>query len=180
VVIDERGPHPVEPRAAGQAGHRHPDIGRVIQQDRGDVGMLADLLPQRRHRPIHRARGEGDGDLAVVPNPGRDGIASGPLGQQHDLDGDVTALADQLLDQPRQLGNESVVGLDLRRGALALMEEGVRLINDHHDQRPGRGGAELPGVGHAQDLGDAGLAVQHQPVDLPEHIPHLGEVVFCG
>ena len=39
----------------------------------------------------------------------------------------------QLLDQPRQLRDKGVVGLDLRGGALALMEEGVRLINhDHH------------------------------------------------
>jgi hypothetical protein len=53
------------------------------------------------------------------------------------LDGDVAALSDQLLNQPRQLGYQSVVGLDLWRGAFALVEEGVRLINHHHDQRPG-------------------------------------------
>jgi hypothetical protein len=76
--------------------------------------MLADLLPQRRDGPIDRPGGEGDGDLAVVPDAGRDGIARRPLGQEHDLDGDVAALADQLLDQPRQLGHQGVVGLDLR------------------------------------------------------------------
>ena len=153
VVIDLRRPHPVEPGPAGQAGDRHPDIGRVIQQDRGGVGVLADLLPQRGHRAVHGAGGEADGDLAVVPDPGRDGIPGGPLGQQHDLDGDVAALADQLLDQPRQLGHQGVVGLDLGGGALALVEEGVRLIDHDHDQRPGRRRAEVPGVGDARGPG---------------------------
>ena len=36
--------------------------------------MLADLLPQRGHGPIHGAGGEADGDLAVVPDPRRDRI----------------------------------------------------------------------------------------------------------
>jgi hypothetical protein len=75
--------------------------------------MLANLLAQRGHGAVHGPGGEGDGDLAVVPDPGRDGIPGGPLSQQHDLDGDVAALADQLLDQPRQLSHDRVVGLDL-------------------------------------------------------------------
>jgi hypothetical protein len=104
----------VEARPARQAGDRHPDIGRVIQQHRGGVGMLADLLPQRRHRPIHGAGGEADGDLAVVPDPGRNRVARGPLGEEHNLDGDVAAFPDQLLDQPGQLGHDRVVSLDLR------------------------------------------------------------------
>jgi hypothetical protein len=58
------------------------------------------------------------------------------------------------------------------------MEERVRLIHDHDHQRPGWRGAEVPGVGHAQDLGDAGLAVDHQPVDLPEHVAHVVQVVL--
>jgi hypothetical protein len=76
-------------------------------------------------------------------------------------DGDVAALSDQLLDQPGQFVDEGVVGLDLGGGALALVEEAVGLI-DHHDQRPGRRRAEVPGVGHAQDLGDGPLAVDHE------------------
>ena len=136
VVVDLRRPDPVEPGPAGQAGHGHPDIGRVIQQDRGGVGVLADLLPQRGHRTVQGAGGEADGDLAVVADAGRDGVPGRPLGEEHDLDGDVAALADQLLDQPGQLGHEGVVGLDLGAGALALVEEGVRLVDHHHDQRP--------------------------------------------
>jgi UTRA domain len=59
--------------------------------------VLAGLLPQGGHRAIQGAGGEADGDLAIVPDAGRDGIPGGPLGQQHDLDGDVAALSDQLL-----------------------------------------------------------------------------------
>jgi hypothetical protein len=140
--------------------------------------MLADLLPQRGNRPIHGASGEADGDLAVVPDPGWDGIPGRALGQEHDLDGDVAALADQLLDQPRQLSHDRVVSLDLRRGALALVEEGVGLIDDHQDQRPGRGGAEVPGVGDPEDLSDGALAVDRQPVCLPQHVPYLLQVVL--
>jgi hypothetical protein len=113
MVVHLRRPHPMEPGPTGQAGHGHPDVGRVIQQDRGGVGVLADLLPQRGHGPVQGAGGEADGDLAVVPDAGRDRVAGGPLGQQHHLDGDVAALADQLLDQPGQLGDQGVVGLDL-------------------------------------------------------------------
>jgi hypothetical protein len=51
--------------------------------------------------------------LAVVPDASRDGIAGGPLSQQHDLDGDVAAFAHELLDQPGQLGDDRVVGFDL-------------------------------------------------------------------
>jgi hypothetical protein len=36
----------------------------------------------------------------------------------------------------------------------------------------------VPGVGDAQDLGDGGLAVDHQPVGLAEHVAHGGEIVF--
>ena len=36
----------------------------------------------------------------------------------------------------------------------------------------------MPGVGDPEDLGDGGLTVQHQPVDLPEHVAYLVEVVF--
>jgi hypothetical protein len=70
------------------------------------------------------------------------------------------------------------VGLDLGAGAFALVEEGVGLINDDHDQRPGRAGAEVPGVGHAEDAGDAGLAVDHEAVDPPEHVADLAQVVL--
>jgi hypothetical protein len=142
--------------------------------------VLADLLAQRGHRPVHGPGGEGDRDLAVVPDPGWDGVTGRPLGEEHDLDGDVAALADQLLDQPRQLGHDRVMGLDLWRGALALMEERVRLINDHNHQRPGRGGSQMPGVGDAQDLGDGALAVDHQPMDLAEHVADLVQVVLGG
>jgi hypothetical protein len=71
-------------------------------------------------------------EMAVVPDPGRDGIAGRSLGEEHDLDGDVAALSDQLLDQRGQLGYDRVVGLDLWRGALALVEEGVGLIDHDH------------------------------------------------
>ena len=140
--------------------------------------MLANLLPKGRHGPVQGAGGEGDGDLAVVADAGRDGVPGGSLGQQHDLDGDVAALSDQLLDQPRQLGDQGVVGLDLGAGALALMEERVRLINDHHDQRPRGGRSDVPGVGDPEDLGDAALPVEHQPVDLPQHVAALVQVVL--
>jgi hypothetical protein len=153
-VTDLRGPDPVESRPAGQAGHGHPDIGRVVEQHRGGVGMLADLLPQGRHRPVQGAGGERDGDLAVVADAGRDGIPGSPLGEEHDLDGDVAALSDQLLDEPRQLGDDGVVGLDLGAGALALVEEGVGLVDHRHDQWPGWGRSQVPGVGDAEDLGD--------------------------
>jgi hypothetical protein len=36
----------------------------------------------------------------------------------------------------------------------------------------------VPGVGHAEDLGDAGLAVHHQPVHPPQHVPDLDQVVL--
>jgi hypothetical protein len=113
VVVDLRDPHAVEARPARQAGHSHADTGGVVEQDRGGVGMLADLLPQRRHHSVQGAGGERDRHLAVVADPGRDGIPGGPLGEEHDLDGDVAALSDQLLDQPGQLGDEGVVGFDL-------------------------------------------------------------------
>ena len=51
VVIHLGGPHPLEPGAAGQAGHGHPDIARVVEQDRGGVGMLADLLAKAATAP---------------------------------------------------------------------------------------------------------------------------------
>jgi hypothetical protein len=38
----------------------------------------------------------------------------------------------------------------------------------------------MPGVSHPEDLGDAGLAVDHQSMHAPEHVPDLGEVVFRG
>jgi hypothetical protein len=31
----------------------------------------------------------------------------------------------------------------------------------------------MPGVGDAQDLGDAGLAINYQPMDLAEHVADL-------
>jgi hypothetical protein len=46
------------------------------------------------------------------------------------LDGDIATFPDQLLNQPAQLGDQGVVGLDLGAGALALMEERVGLVND--------------------------------------------------
>jgi len=73
-------------------------------------------------------------------------------------------LADLL--PPGDLGHQGVVSLDLGAGALALMEEGVRLVNDHHrhHQRPRRRRPHMPGVGHPEDVGDGGLAEDHQPV----------------
>jgi hypothetical protein len=173
VVIDLGRADPLEPGPPRQAGDRHADVGGVVEQDRGGVGVLADLLAQGGHGPVQGAGGEADGDLAVVPDPGRDGIPGGSLSQEHDLDGDVAALSHQLLDQPRQLGHDRVVGLDLRAGALALMEEGVRLVDHDQDQRPARGRSHMPNVSHAQDRGDTGLAVEHQPMDLPQHGPHV-------
>src|SRR5215218_8745724 len=38
----------------------------------------------------------------------------------------------------------------------------------------------MPGVGHAQDLGDRALPVDHQPVDLPEDVADLAQVIFGG
>ncbi|HKO84252.1 MAG TPA: hypothetical protein VJ140_06760 [Actinomycetota bacterium] len=76
--------------------------------------MLADLLAQGGHGAVDGAGGEADGDLAVIPDPGRDRVTRRPLGEQHDLDGDVASLSDQLLGQPGQLGDQGVVGLDLR------------------------------------------------------------------
>jgi hypothetical protein len=67
--------------------------------------VLADLLTQRGHRAVQGAGGEADRDLAVVPDPGRDRVPGGPLGQEHDLDGDVAALAHELLDHPGDLGD---------------------------------------------------------------------------
>jgi hypothetical protein len=170
----------MEAGTTGQAGDGHADVGGVVEQDRRGVGVLADLLAQRRHRAVHGAGGEADGDLAVVADPGRDGISGGALGEEHDLDGDVAALPHEFLDQPGQLRDEGVVGLDLGAGALALVEEGVGLIDHHHDQRPGWGWAEMPGVGHPEDLGDGTLTVDHQPVDLAEHVADGGEVVLGG
>jgi hypothetical protein len=74
--------------------------------------------------------------------------------------------------------HQGVVGLDLRGGALALVEEGVGLVDHHHDQRPARGRSEVPGVGDAEHAVDGALAVQHQPVDLPQHLAHLAKVVL--
>jgi hypothetical protein len=59
----------MEPRTAGQAGHGHAHMGRVVEQDRGGVGVLADLLAQGGPSTVHSAGGEADGDLAVVPIP---------------------------------------------------------------------------------------------------------------
>src|SRR5262245_25377344 len=70
------------------------------------------------------------------------------------------------------------MGLDLWRGALALMEEGMGLIHDPDYQRPTWGGTEVPRVGHTQDPSDGPLAVDHQPVDSPEHVAHLVQVVL--
>ena len=36
----------------------------------------------------------------------------------------------------------------------------------------------MPGVGDAQDLGDGPLAIEHQPVDSPQHLAHLVQVVL--
>src|SRR5215218_8195668 len=87
---------------------------------------------------------------------------------------------DQLLDQPGQLGDQGVVGLDLGAGAFALVEEGVGLVDHDHDQRPGRGGAKVPGVGDPEDLRDSALAVDHQPMDSPQSLPYLVQVVLRG
>jgi hypothetical protein len=76
------------------------------------------------------------------------------------------------------LGHEGVVGLDLRGGAVALMEEGMGLIDHHDHQRPAWARAKVPGVGVAEDLGDAGLAVDHQPMDLPQYVTHVVQVVL--
>ena len=39
-------------------------------------------------------------------------------------------------------------------------------------------GAEVPGVVTLQDLGDAGLAVEHQPMDPPQDLADVVEVVL--
>jgi len=75
--------------------------------------VLADLLPQGGYRAVDGAGGEADGDLAVVPDAGRDRVPGGALGEQHDLDGDVAALAHKLLNEAGDLGHQGVVGLDL-------------------------------------------------------------------
>ena len=36
----------------------------------------------------------------------------------------------------------------------------------------------MPGVGDPEDLGDGALAVQHQPVCLPQRVPYLLQVVL--
>jgi hypothetical protein len=36
----------------------------------------------------------------------------------------------------------------------------------------------MPGVSHPEDLGDAGLAVDHEPMHLPQHVADLVQVVF--
>jgi hypothetical protein len=95
----------MEAGTTGQAGDGHADVGGVVEQDRRGVGVLADLLAQRRHRAVHGAGSEADGDLAVVADPGRDGISGGALGEEHDLDGDVAALPHEFLDQPGQLSD---------------------------------------------------------------------------
>jgi hypothetical protein len=92
----------------------------------------------------------------------------------------LRALAHELLDEAGDLGDQGVVGLDFGAGALALVEEGVGLVDDNHDQRPRRGRAEVPRVGHPQDLGDGPLAIQHQPMCPPEHVTDGGEVVLGG
>ncbi len=38
----------------------------------------------------------------------------------------------------------------------------------------------MPGVGDPEDAGDAGLAVDHEAVDLPQHVADLAEVVVGG
>jgi hypothetical protein len=58
------------------------------------------------------------------------------------------------------------------------MEEGVGLVNDDHDQRPGRRRADMPGVRHAQDPGDGTLSVDHQPMHLTQHVADVVQVVL--
>ena len=41
-------------------------------------------------------------------------------------------------------------------------------------------GPKVPGVGDPEDLGDAALAVDHQPMHLPEHVADLVQVVLGG
>jgi hypothetical protein len=41
-------------------------------------------------------------------------------------------------------------------------------------------GADMPGVGHPEDLGDGALAIQHQLVHLAQHVADLGQVILCG
>ncbi len=41
-----------------------------------------------------------------------------------------------------------------------------------------RGRADVPGVSHAQDLGDGALAVDHEPMHPPEHVADLAQVVL--
>ena len=154
----------------------HPDIGRVVQQDRGGVGVLADLLAQRGHRAVHGAGGEGDRDLAVVADAGRDGIPGGPLGEEHDLDGDVAALADQLLDQPDSSATRALWALT--SGEVPLRSWKKVWASSMTTTTSGHEGRAEPGVGHAQDLGDAALAVDHQPMDLPQHVADVGQVVL--
>jgi hypothetical protein len=36
----------------------------------------------------------------------------------------------------------------------------------------------VPGVGHAEDLGDTGLAVNHQAMHPPEHFPDLVQLIL--
>ena len=38
----------------------------------------------------------------------------------------------------------------------------------------------MPGIGHAEHAGDGALAVQHEPMDLPQHVTHLIQVVLGG
>jgi hypothetical protein len=38
----------------------------------------------------------------------------------------------------------------------------------------------VPGIGHPEDLGDAGLALDHQAMHSPQHVPHLVQVVLGG
>jgi hypothetical protein len=54
----------------------------------------------------------------------------------------------------------------------------VGLINHHDHQRPGRRRPEVPSIRHPEDLGDAGLAVGHQPMHLPQDVADLVEVVL--
>ena len=109
---------------------------------------------------------------------GRDGIPGGPLGAEHDLDGDVAALRTSSSTSRDSSATRALWALTSGTGALALMEEGVRLIDHDHDQRPGRRRPQVPGVGDAQDRAMAGLAVDHQPMHPPQHVADLAQVIL--
>jgi excisionase family DNA binding protein len=80
------------------------------------------------------ALGEGDRDLAVVPDPGRDRVPGGLLGRQDHLDADVAALAHQLLHQPHGLPRQAVAPLGLGIGALDRPRR-PSIAARAHDQR---------------------------------------------